>query len=122
MSDFLTLSLPDWIFSNIGSDQDFANSGDDWESLFPIVCWKLWHRRNSILFDPEFVEKDDLVVASLRYLDLCIAAKSVVPFHMDTSLVPAALPSFPREELHFCAPMWCQALLTTDLQHAVGVG
>ncbi|KAL4283502.1 hypothetical protein GQ457_16G031070 [Hibiscus cannabinus] len=28
----------------------------------------------------------------------------------------------PREELHFCALMWCQALLTTDLQNVVGVG
>ncbi|KAK8643552.1 hypothetical protein V6N13_012841 [Hibiscus sabdariffa] len=39
------------------------------------------------------MEKEDLVEASLRYLDMCIAIDSVVSLHRVASTVPEASPS-----------------------------
>ncbi|KAK8604907.1 hypothetical protein V6N13_082372 [Hibiscus sabdariffa] len=53
----------------------YAVHADSWGVLFVVVCWKLWYRRNCILVDADFVDRDDIVASSVRYVQELTAAR-----------------------------------------------
>ncbi|GMI85510.1 hypothetical protein like AT4G29090 [Hibiscus trionum] len=68
--DFWTQSCESWIQANITGKGVCGN--DSWKVLFAVVCWKLWSRRNSRLFDCEWVEKVDFVDEARRFTQLIL--------------------------------------------------
>ncbi|KAL4281922.1 hypothetical protein GQ457_03G003640 [Hibiscus cannabinus] len=67
---FNSLPPKEWFVANLQSNVDHCNI------LFVILCWRMWRRRNHILFDPEFVELEDMIVASKSYMDHVLAANA----------------------------------------------
>ncbi|KAK9039567.1 hypothetical protein V6N11_014764 [Hibiscus sabdariffa] len=68
MQFFKSLSLKSWMLMCLRQPEQLAIGMDRWSVLFSIICWKLWTRRNMILFDADYVEKEDLLIASERYM------------------------------------------------------
>ncbi|KAK8643937.1 hypothetical protein V6N13_013214 [Hibiscus sabdariffa] len=67
MVEFQSMSFRDWFITDIMGKGEFVVVGTDWSRLFKVVCWKLWSHRNHILFDREFIDKEEIVAASIQY-------------------------------------------------------
>ncbi|KAK8637366.1 hypothetical protein V6N13_064788 [Hibiscus sabdariffa] len=52
----------------------FASHDTKWSILFAVLCWKLLSHRNHVLFDEDFVVREDIIEASIRYAQELIHA------------------------------------------------
>ncbi|KAK8511599.1 hypothetical protein V6N12_038201 [Hibiscus sabdariffa] len=58
----MSLPFEAWFMSNLWVQGQFVDDSVSWEYLFPVICWLLWKRRCSILLDPHFVERGDVLL------------------------------------------------------------
>ncbi|KAK8493970.1 hypothetical protein V6N11_050848 [Hibiscus sabdariffa] len=61
ISDFMSLSLTDWLSQNICPSSSFTGNDAIWSTRFVTICWQFWKQRCAFLFDGHFVERRDLL-------------------------------------------------------------
>ncbi|KAK8705340.1 hypothetical protein V6N13_048944 [Hibiscus sabdariffa] len=87
-------SLPfwDWFLKNLSDNSDFALTRKDWSCTFAVLCWKLWKRRNLMLFSDDFEDNDDLVIAAIRFVRMIkeIEMSSSHPIGQQVTRIPGA--------------------------------
>ncbi|KAK8646776.1 hypothetical protein V6N13_120551 [Hibiscus sabdariffa] len=60
LQGFIAVPIKEWFQANLPQPSQFSSLHD---------CCMLWNRRNKLLFDPEFIEKEDIVALSRRYME-----------------------------------------------------
>ncbi|KAK8554217.1 hypothetical protein V6N12_031186 [Hibiscus sabdariffa] len=66
LAEFMSLSTTDWVMRNLKSGVQLMSNSLHWDMVFSVMCWKLWQRRNLVLFDSKYVKKEDIVVEVFR--------------------------------------------------------
>ncbi|KAL4297060.1 hypothetical protein GQ457_12G011850 [Hibiscus cannabinus] len=56
--------------ANVHDQCEFVTNWTDWSRVFVMLCWKLWRRLNLVLFDYEFVKKEEVESTSISYVQL----------------------------------------------------
>ncbi|KAK8599962.1 hypothetical protein V6N12_049828 [Hibiscus sabdariffa] len=62
----MSFLFEEWFVVNLRVQGQFVDDPDNWEYLLPTICWLLWKMRCSVLLDPSFVEKGDVLMGGKR--------------------------------------------------------
>ncbi|GMI94853.1 hypothetical protein HRI_003154600 [Hibiscus trionum] len=76
--NFYTTPLHDWLYMNLVGNGIVARIMDNWNIFFAILCWKIWQRRNRMIFDPDVVENEDMLRACLCYMNEVVGARTTL--------------------------------------------
>ncbi|KAE8654614.1 hypothetical protein F3Y22_tig00117048pilonHSYRG01045 [Hibiscus syriacus] len=66
LNEFMSLDFRTWIRKNFSQSAYFPILRDEWVELFGIIIWVLWKHRNQIIFTPEALPRDNVLVWSRR--------------------------------------------------------
>ncbi|KAK8474212.1 hypothetical protein V6N13_110505 [Hibiscus sabdariffa] len=88
INEFYSLSITDWLVLNLALMNRFASHDFEWNVLFVVLCWKLWSYPNHVMFDENFVVKEEIIDVSKRFFQELIDARlrpilQVVPIATD---------------------------------------
>ncbi|KAK9044021.1 hypothetical protein V6N11_072344 [Hibiscus sabdariffa] len=67
---FFDYSLQHWLKANLCSKTEFGGNDSMWDICFATICWQLWKRRCSLLFDRNYVDRGGLLDHCLYLADL----------------------------------------------------
>ncbi|KAL4353002.1 hypothetical protein GQ457_06G021180 [Hibiscus cannabinus] len=82
---FFNLPFMDWVYKNL-FDHSFMVTELNWSTRFAVLCWLIWKRRCSLLFDPDVSYIDDILTRGNRLVAECnhaVAALVPIPHRLD---------------------------------------
>ncbi|KAK8590121.1 hypothetical protein V6N12_024504 [Hibiscus sabdariffa] len=57
-----TVASYEWLVANLRITSKYGGNDEKWQVRFAVVCWQLWKRCCNMLFDEDFVEREDFIV------------------------------------------------------------
>ncbi|KAE8713526.1 hypothetical protein F3Y22_tig00110206pilonHSYRG00050 [Hibiscus syriacus] len=69
LNEFMTLPYKIWIERNLRVAEMYAQMNVNWDIRFAVYCWHIWKQRCNILFDPNYVEREEFIYRCDSFVD-----------------------------------------------------
>ncbi|KAK8583309.1 hypothetical protein V6N13_022016 [Hibiscus sabdariffa] len=75
LDEFFSLTLREWLVSNLEGNCRFPRNTLHWGSMFGYILWNLWTQRNIKIFDVEKVIQDSILLRCHRIVSQAVGSE-----------------------------------------------
>ncbi|KAK9028711.1 hypothetical protein V6N11_025860 [Hibiscus sabdariffa] len=82
---FFSMPFDVWLQDNLHGSSGGKTSNEDWSMRFSIYCWLLWKRRCSMIFDPDYIDRESVLDKGSKLILECetvFVSSQLTPNHV----------------------------------------